>query len=178
VQWLVAAVLMVLGTACAALLGGVVAAPFNDALSEAVERLQRTGAPGDLTFGKVLRDLGRTVGLEAVKLACYGAVMLPLFIASLLLPGAGAVVYSVVGFGLTALFLAIDYVDWPASRRELPLRRRFALARAHVRPKRGRGVGLWVIMLIPLLNLFFMPAAVAGATLMYLDLHDPLKPTD
>jgi uncharacterized protein involved in cysteine biosynthesis len=39
-------------------------------------------------------------------------------------------------------------------------------------------VGIWVIMLIPLLNLFFMPAAVAGATLMYLDLHDPLKPTD
>jgi uncharacterized protein involved in cysteine biosynthesis len=35
----------------------------------------------------------------------------------------------------------------------------------------GFGASVWVLLLIPLVNLFFMPAAVAGGTMLFLDLH-------
>ena len=79
----------------------------------------------------------------------------------------------VVGFALTALYFALDYVDWPIARRGLGLRyRRELLARGGA-TLFGFGAGVWLFLLVPLLNLFFMPAAVAGGTLLYLELEGP-----
>jgi CysZ protein len=97
--------------------------------------------------------------------------MLPLLAVSLLAPGVGPIVQGAVGFSFTALFFAIDYVDWAASRRELPARRRLRWAFAHLRPMLGLGTGIWLLLLVPIVNLVFMPAAVAGGTLLFLDLE-------
>ena len=35
----------------------------------------------------------------------------------------------------------------------------------------GFGTGVWLFLFIPLVNLLFMPAAVAGGTLLFLDLE-------
>ena len=35
----------------------------------------------------------------------------------------------------------------------------------------GFGAGVYLFLMIPLVNLFFMPAAVAGGTLLFLDLE-------
>jgi len=43
-------------------------------------------------------------------------------------------------------------------------------------PMFGFGTGVWLFLFIPFLNLFFMPAAVAGGTLLYLDLEGPGEP--
>lgn len=172
VQWLLALLLVGASVVSAVLLSSVIAAPFNDALSEAIEQLHGRHGAGGISLGKLAVDVARTVGLEAMKLGGYLAVMLPLFIVSLLVPGIGSAIYSVTGFVLTSLFLSLDYVDWPAARRQWPLRRRLAVARRHIGPMLGLGMGIWVLMFVPLLNLFFMPAAVAGGTLMFLDLHE------
>ena len=175
VEWLLALLMVVLGGLVVALSTGVLAAPFNDALSEAVEQLEtgRRAAPPGLA--KSLRDLRRTVGLELAKLGLYLAIMVPLFVASFALPGVGPLVYAVSGFFLTALFFAVDYVDWPASRREIPVRDRALAALRGLRPMLGLGVGVWVFMYVPLLNLLFMPAAVAGGTLLFLDLNPQVQ---
>jgi CysZ protein len=36
----------------------------------------------------------------------------------------------------------------------------------------GFGTGVWVLLFIPLVNLFFMPAAVAGGTMLFVALQD------
>jgi len=151
----------------------VFAAPFNDALSEEVERL-RTGRPGPpFRLGALLRDIGRTVTLELVKLALYVAVMGPLFVLSLAVPGVGPIAYSVFSFLFTAMYFALDYIDWPVARRGLGLRYRRELLARRRATFLGFGTGVWLFLFIPLLNLFFMPAAVAGGTLLYLDLEGP-----
>jgi uncharacterized protein involved in cysteine biosynthesis len=35
----------------------------------------------------------------------------------------------------------------------------------------GLGAAIWALLFVPLLNVLFMPAAVAGGTLLFLDLH-------
>jgi len=35
----------------------------------------------------------------------------------------------------------------------------------------GFGTGVWILLFVPLVNLFFMPAAVAGGTMLFLGLE-------
>ncbi|MFI5309296.1 MAG: EI24 domain-containing protein [Polyangiales bacterium] len=159
------------GVVAVALAGSVIAAPFNDALSEAVEA-SRTGRRGPgVSMRAIARDLVRAVGLQLAKLALYAVVMGALFLVGLVLPGLGTLLSPPVGFAITALFFAIDYMDWPASHHGLTGRARMAFALGHLRPALGLGTGIWLLLLVPLLDLLFMPAAVAGATLLFLDLQ-------
>jgi uncharacterized protein involved in cysteine biosynthesis len=48
---------------------------------------------------------------------------------------------------------------------------RFGLARSRFSTMFGFGTGVWAFLFIPLVNLLFMPAAVAGGTLLFLDLE-------
>ncbi len=171
VEVLFALVLAALGLVASVLLGGLVAAPFNDALSEEIERLLtgREGPP--FSMSALLSDLGRALRLESVKLLGYALVMLPLFVASFLVPVVGHAAYVAFGFTFTALYFALDYVDWPASRRGKGVRERLAFARKHFGAMLGFGIGVWAFLWVPVLNLFFMPAAVAGGTKLFLDLE-------
>lgn len=148
----------------------VLAAPFNDALSEEVELIRIGKTPPPFSFSRLVREVWRTVRIEAAKLALYAAIMLPLFFAAFLVPGVGHAVYTVFGVVFTSLYYAIDYVDWPASRRGLGVRDRAALARNHLPVMLGFGLGVWVLVFVPFVNLFLIPAAVAGGTMLYLDL--------
>ena len=153
-------------------LSTVFAAPFNDALSEAVEAIVAEKSRRPFSLRGVGNDIARTIVLELSKLGLYIITVVPLFIASFVIPVAGQIL-SVFALALTFLFLAIDYIDWPAARRDTAVRERLAFARKNIGAMLGFGLGTWVLLFIPLLNLFFMPAAVAGATLLYLRLHAP-----
>jgi len=71
----------------------------------------------------------------------------------------------------SAAYFALDYVDWPATRRGLSVRARFALLRRHPLRMLGFGCAVWMCLFVPLLNLLFMPLSVAGGTLLFLDLE-------
>jgi len=169
---LIAAVLItLLGLVLVLLLSSVVAAPFNDALSEAVEHIV-TGEPAPpFSFSRMLADVVRTIRLELGKALLYIVVVGPMFLASFFVPVVGQAV-SLVGFALTAIYLGIDYVDWPAARRNWSVGDRIRFARRQLPAVGGFGTGVWVLLFIPLLNLFFMPAAVAGGTMLFVDLTD------
>ncbi|MCZ7684370.1 MAG: EI24 domain-containing protein [Sandaracinaceae bacterium] len=165
-HWLLRALVLLLlwalGLLAVVFLTNVIAAPFNDLLSEAVEEIV-TGRPGPPFSLKTLaRDSVRTVFLELFKLVIYLAVMLPMFVLSYV-PVVGPILYAVVGFLFTTLYFAVDYIDWPASRRSRSIHYRFGMLHEHFLPMFGFGTGVWLFLFIPLVNLLFMPAAVAGA---------------
>lgn len=164
-------VLWALSTMLLVLLTSVIAAPFNSALSAAVERLAIGAVTEDGSIAALVRDVSRTIALELTKLGIFLVVMLPMFILQWALPGVGSVLYTVFSFVFTAWFWGIDYVDWPAERRGWTARERFANARRRFLPMFGFGTGVWLFLFVPLLNLFFMPAAVAGGTLLFLDME-------
>ncbi|HJL16041.1 MAG TPA: EI24 domain-containing protein [Sandaracinaceae bacterium LLY-WYZ-13_1] len=168
---LVLLLLWTLGLLAVVFLTNVIAAPFNDLLSEEVE-YRLTGRKGpDFTLTVLVRDSVRTVGLEVVKMVVYLVIMVPLYLLSLLLPAVGQVIYSIFAFLFTALYFSLDYVDWPASRRNRSLTYRFGMLTDHFMPMFGFGTGVWLFLFIPIVNLLFMPAAVAGGTLLFLDLE-------
>ncbi|HJL32305.1 MAG TPA: EI24 domain-containing protein, partial [Polyangiaceae bacterium LLY-WYZ-15_(1-7)] len=88
-------------------------------------------------------------------------------------PGFGSVLYSIFAFVFTAWYWGLDYIDWPAERRGWKVGERFAHARANFMTLFGFGTGVWLFLFIPFVNLLFMPAAVAGGTLLYLDMVGP-----
>ncbi len=174
VAFLLSIALWALSTMVLVLLTSVIAAPFNGALSAAVERIATGRELGDAGILALVRDVWRTVMLELTKLLLFLAVMLPLFVLQWAVPGVGSVLYTVFSFVFTAWFWGIDYVDWSAERRGWTPSQRLANARKRFLPMFGFGSGVWLFLFVPLLNLFFMPAAVAGGTLLFLD----MEPTD
>jgi CysZ protein len=94
----------------------------------------------------------------------------PLLVVSWLLPGIGQAVYMVFATLFTALYFAVDYIDWPASRRGYAFRQRIALLRVRPLLTLGFGFAVGACLFVPLLNLCFMPLAVAGGTRLFLDL--------
>jgi CysZ protein len=148
----------------------LVAAPFHEALSHAVEALRRNDSPEATSLGELLRDAARSVQLVAIKLAIYVAWMLPLWLVGLFVPVIGPVAQAVLGFALTVAFLALDHVDWAAARHGLSVSERLRLLRTHPGPLFAFGLCVWCFLFIPLVNLFLIPAAVAGGTLLFIDL--------
>ena len=149
------------------LIGNLVAAPFNGLLAEAVE-CHITGAPAPAGgLKKMMADLGRTMASELRKLTyivLWGIPVLLLFV----IPGLNlAAPFIWMLFG--AWMLAISYVDYPMGnhgltfpeqRRQLGQRRYLAL---------GFGGAAMFALAIPLVNFLVIPAAVAGATILWVE---------
>lgn len=168
---LVAGILiMVVGLVLVVVISSVVAAPFNDALSEAVEHILTGGSPPAFSFRKMVADVARTIRIELLKVMVYAAVVGPMFVVSLFVPGLGQII-SLVAFALTAIYLGVDYIDWPAARRDWSVADRVAFVRRQLAAVAGFGAGVWVLLFIPLINLFFMPAAVAGGTMLFVAMN-------
>ncbi len=175
VDVLLGIIMFIAGAFVVAATASVVAAPFNDALSEEVERLV-TGVKGPkFSLQRLIGDTLRTIAIELFKLSVYAVIMVPLFILSLVVPGIGQIVYSVFGFFFTSAYFAVDYIDWPASRRSKSVNYRLGLFRQNTLSMMGFGAGVWLFLFVPLVNLLFMPAAVAGGTLLFLDLAGPAE---
>lgn len=165
-------VLIVAGLFAVYVLTSLFAAPFNDMLSEEVERISLGREAPPFSLRRLVRDLLMTLRLELSKAVIYVLVMIPAFILSLLVPVVGQVVYAIFGYFFTMVFFAIDYTDWPLARRGWGVRRRIRILRANLARMLGLGAAVWLLLIIPFVGLMFMPAAVAGGTLLVLDLED------
>ena len=103
---------------------------------------------------------------ELRKLLYLVACMLP-FAVLVFLPGIN-VIAAPCWFVLSCWLLALEYVDYPASNHEI----RFKELRQLLRTRRalafGFGTAVLVATMIPVLNLFVMPAAVAGGTALWI----------
>jgi uncharacterized protein involved in cysteine biosynthesis len=149
----------------------VCAAPFNDALSEAVEERETGRAALPFSLRRHVREIVQSLGFAAFRLMLYALIAGPLWLLSLLVPGVGHLLYLGAWLLLGAAYFALDYVDWPATRRGLSLRARFGLLARHPLRMLGFGLAVWACLFVPLLDLVFMPLSVAGGTLLYLDLE-------
>ena len=155
------------------LVGNLIAAPFNGLLAEAVES-HITGTPLPGGFKKMLADLGRTVASELRKLAyivLWGIPVLVLFV----IPGVNiAAPFVWMLFG--AWMLAISYVDYPMGNHSLtfPEQRRRLGERRYL--ALGFGGAVMCALAIPIVNFLVIPAAVAGATLLWVERLQEPKP--
>ncbi len=171
-EWLVAIVLFIALAWAYTLVANILAAPFNGLLAERVEsHLTGRPPPPGGSFVELVRAVPRTLMSEASKILYLLAWAIPL----LLLPFIPVVnVAAPVIAGLFAAWVfALEYLDYPMGNRgaNFGAVRRAAGERRTTSLAFGGTVAL--ASTVPLLNLVVMPAAVAGATALYLDRWRP-----
>jgi CysZ protein len=145
-----------------------VGAPFNDRLSEAVEAHLQGRPPGTEggLRGMVL-EAADSVLSEIRKLVYWAGWSVP-FLVLFVVPFVN-VVAPLAWMGFTAWMLAVEYLDYPMARHGLPPARQRELLRAHRLMSLGFGGAVMILIMIPVLNFLAMPAAVAGATAMWVE---------
>jgi len=150
----------------------IFAAPFNGLLAEKIQRDAGLHIPEESMTSVVLRTLGR----EMKKLMYFigygllvsGALFLLTFIplVNLLVP--------VLAFIWLCWCLAIQYLDYAADNNQQSFTQLRKDAKRPWISTFGFGALVSFLLMIPVVNIFVMPAAVAGATLMWLKkIHKP-----
>ncbi len=163
---------LITGYAATLLVSGVVASPFNDALSERAEELLRDDdTPEPASTRPFWREALSSLRATLLILVLYLTLMVPVVLLNLL-PGVGNVAATVLGTGIGAFFLALEFTDITLARHGYRLRQKLRLLRAHPGLTAGFGLGTSLLLWIPLLNILCVPIAVVGGTALALALLD------
>ncbi len=147
------------------LVGGTVASPFNDRLSEETERALK-GDVDDARAGESMAvGIARSAAISLARLLMYLAglaVLLPLH----LVPGFGNLVFAASAACLSAGFLSIEYTDDTLDRRGLSFADKLRTVRHNGALSAGFGAGTSLLLVIPIINLLAMPVAVVAGTVL------------
>ena len=147
-------------------LANLIAAPFNGLLAEKVEKHLGGGIPSAQTDWKALvADIIPSILVELRKFSYFLLRAIPLLIL-FLIPGVNLAA-PVLWFLFNALYMALDYGDFPMANHGLKLTDQLPRMRKIRFTAIGFGSGLTLLMLVPVLNFLAMPAAVAGATALW-----------
>ncbi|MDQ3264598.1 MAG: EI24 domain-containing protein [Myxococcota bacterium] len=141
-------------------------APIQDPMSEATEELCGGFEPSAFSVGGLAK--GVSVGLvhtltRIVILLAGQLVLVPLN----LIPGLGSILWTVASSAWTILWVGAEHLGAPMARHMYP----FADVRVALRKRRaltlGFGAAVYLLLWVPVLNLFFVPMAVVGGTLLF-----------
>lgn len=138
--------------------------PFFERIGRAVDAQQGfTGAEPDEPWARaLLRSVSEGVRLALLTLPFAAG----LFLIGLV-PVVGGAAAFIAGATIGGWFLALELTAYPLARRgHVSLAARRAVLRQHRARSGGFGAAVFVLFLIPLGAALFMPAAVAGATLL------------
>jgi CysZ protein len=148
------------------LIANLIAAPFNGLLSEKVEKLLTGGEISQTggVFG-IIKGIPASVMSELRKFLYFAGLGGMLFIFSLM-PGVN-VIAPFLWLVYSSWALSLEYISYPMENHNIL----FSYARKKIKPVRllalGFGSAIIVANLIPFINFFVMPAAVAGATIIW-----------
>ncbi len=149
-------------------IANLIASPFNSFLAEKVEIVAR----GEdhfppFSWAELLAMVPRTMAREMRKLGYFLPRALGLLILSLI-PGV-----NIIAAPLWVVFniwmMAVQYIDYPADNNKVS----WTVMLEWLRSKRWLSLGFggitYLALMVPLFNLIAMPAAIAGATLLWVD---------
>ena len=146
-------------------LANLVGAPFNGALSAAVEKhLTQQDPPG--SGRNIMAEFSVTVASEARKWAYFLMLAIPLIIVSIVLLFIFSPLIPVLWFVFGSWMFSLEYLDYPMGNYGMT----FPDIRNRIAQKRmismSFGSAVTIGTMIPILNFIVMPVAVAGATAM------------
>ncbi len=146
------------------ILANIIASPFNSLLAEAVERhLTGMPLPEGESFMLALKSAPVAMLDELRKLGYMALLGIPVLILSFFIAPLAPFLWALFG----AWMLALEYGDYPMGNHNI----RFGEQRARLRQNKllslGFGGATLAATMIPLVNFLVMPAAVAGATKLW-----------
>lgn len=150
------------------IVANLIGAPFNSLLAEKIE----AHLSGDMSAGggnimDMLKDIGGSILSELRKLGYFILRAIPLLI--LFLIPIVNIAAGFIWFLFSAWMLAIEYSDYPMGNHAM----RFPDQRRTLRQNKlfalGFGSATLAATMIPVVNFFAMPVAVAASTAMWVD---------
>jgi CysZ protein len=155
-------------------IGSILGAPWYGQLSEQIEKL-RTGQlpPMAEGMGALLRDIWRALMFEIKKLLFAGGFGILLFLLNFFIPIGGTVVATIIGVGVAATLVCLDFFDGPLERRRLSFRQKLKIVFGHLPASGSFALVCLFLISVPVLNLLVIPICVASGTLFFCDLVWP-----
>jgi len=152
------------------LVTNIIGAPFNSFLAEKTETLLTDKQSVPITgVSELMSMVKHSLKRELDKLAYYIPRLLVLLILTFI-PGVN-VISSFAWFVMGAWMLAIQYSDFAMDNNNINFKNMLLLLKKERFTALGFGLAVTLSLSIPLFNLLVMPAAVIGATIMWVDLH-------
>jgi len=149
-------------------------APLQDPLSEATE--QALGQSRDIPRARfaLVRDMAVSIThtVQRIALLLGGHLLLLLLH---LIPGAGSLAWTVLATLWTTLWLAAEYLDVAMARHLYGFHQVRAVLRRNLGVCLGFGFGLYLLLWVPVLNLFLVPLAVVAGTDLFCALREEGK---
>lgn len=150
-------------------LATIVAAPFNDILSEHVERIY-AGAGVDDAFS--LRAIARSVWIgtwTSVRLALTTLALIVIALPLYLIPVLGSWLGPAAQAFITIRFLSLEFTSYSMDRRCYTYRQKNHFLRVHRARTIGMGTMAFLLMLVPVVNALFIPVSAVAGTLLFCD---------
>ena len=159
--------------------GCIITAPFNDILSQKVERAITGDLPDEkFRLLQLIRDITRTcmnvLKLLSIVLIINLALMFLNFI-----PFLGSLLYTALSFMTASFFIGFQFFDFPLERRRLPFSRKLSVLWRYKFPVIGLGAAFFTISYVPIIGFLGLNLATIGATTLFIEhiMHDFPKET-
>jgi len=147
----------------------LVGAPFNGLMAEAVEHYLTGNKPdsGSFSLAGFLADIVPSLLNEGKKIVYFLLWSIP-FLVLFIIPGVNLIA-PLLWFLFSAWMLALQYTDYPMANHQLLFGEQRKRLRNQTLRTLGFGSSVSIATLIPIANFIVMPAAVAGATIYWVE---------
>jgi len=146
------------------ILGNVITAPFNEEISQRVEEIV-VGTKEGHKMG-FWEDAYISIKGEVQKLAFYLIILLLIFSLNLI-PIAGSVIATVLGVIFSSFYNALDFLDYPMTRKRMRFRDKLKVTRKGKLVTYGFGFTAFLLLFLPVINVFMKPILVVAGTSLY-----------
>lgn len=145
--------------------GSIITAPFNEKISRYMEEhITKTRVEYNVRFWK---DAWLSIKAELLKIAFYLSILIPIFLLNLL-PVIGSILSATLGVVFSFYFNALDFLDYPMTRKFFTLRKKIKVVSSKKMLSLGFGCCAFLLMFLPIVNVFLKPVCVSAGTLYIL----------
>ncbi len=148
------------------ILGGIITAPFNEHISRIVEeKIINEKVITGIGFWK---DAYLSIKGEIQKLIFYFSILFVIFLLNFI-PLIGNAVSAVLGVIFSSYFNALDFLDYPMQRKLMPFKQKLRVTQKGGMLTYGFGAIAFLMMFLPVVNVFMKPILVVAGTRLYYD---------
>lgn len=146
-------------------LANIIAAPFNGFLAEKVEE-ELSGIPAKNTpWSDFIKDIPRMINRELVRLGYYLPRVIVLLVISFI-PMIN-IISPLLWFLFGSWMMVIQYCDYAFDNHKISFQKMKTTLKKDRFANMPFGAAVSIITMIPIINLFIMPAAVCSGTAMW-----------
>lgn len=144
-----------------------ISAPFNSFLAEKIEYYLTGETTPQRTMMENIKDIPRILLRQLSLIGYYlprALVLLIFFFVPIV-----QLVAAVLWFVFNAWFMTLQYLDYPTDNHKIALSHVHAWLWGNRMLSLSFGMGVLILTVIPIVNFFIVPAAVAGATKLWVE---------